>query len=236
MKKYFIYENQQQAGPFTFEELASKNIKAETPVWFEGLADWQRADQIVEIKNLIPSTPPSFSKQEQSPPHTPLQQNHAYQSNIRATKKSGGTLIKTLGIIAAAVILIVVIVAAMGNNDKMNDLLGKDTYQEKVMTVEEIERSNPSRFLEASGNYRPTLLGKNFRIFGELSNSATIVNYRNVTLRIAFYAESGALIEEYDYAVANNFPAHTSKKFELKIERPTGCRSLGMKVINAVPY
>ena len=45
MKKYFIYENQQQAGPFTFEELASKNIKAETPVWFEGLADWQRADQ-----------------------------------------------------------------------------------------------------------------------------------------------------------------------------------------------
>lgn len=236
MQKYFIHENQQQAGPFTYKELATKNIKAGTPIWYEGLADWMRADQIEELKGLLQTTPPPFGLIGNQIPTIPPLQQHTHQTHTPTTKRSGGSVMKAIGITAAVIMLIVVIVAATGNNDKINDLLGRDTYQEKVMTVEEIERSNPARFLEATGNYRPTLLGKNFRIFGEVINSATVVNYRNLTVRVTFYAESGAVLQEYDYAVTNNFPAHTTKKFELKIERPTGCRSLGMKVINALPY
>ncbi len=58
MKKYFYFDGTAQQGPFTVEELLSKNISAETPVWYEGLADWTTAGKLDELKDLLVHTPP----------------------------------------------------------------------------------------------------------------------------------------------------------------------------------
>ncbi|WP_116789251.1 DUF4339 domain-containing protein [Flavobacterium psychrotrophum] len=44
MKQYFTYLNGEQAGPFSFEQLKSKNLYRDTLVWFEGLAEWQKQE------------------------------------------------------------------------------------------------------------------------------------------------------------------------------------------------
>ncbi|MFP5436627.1 MAG: DUF4339 domain-containing protein [Bacteroidia bacterium] len=39
MRRYFVYQNGQQSGPFSIKELQNKRIERETSIWFEGLDD-----------------------------------------------------------------------------------------------------------------------------------------------------------------------------------------------------
>ena len=58
MKKYFIYQDNQQVGPLTFEELQARNLGRETMVWFDGLAEWKKAGDLLELNDLFQSGPP----------------------------------------------------------------------------------------------------------------------------------------------------------------------------------
>ncbi len=64
MKKYFLNDGTGQQGPFTLEELKEKNIKADTPIWYDGLASWTTAGALDELKDVIVHTPPPY----QAPP------------------------------------------------------------------------------------------------------------------------------------------------------------------------
>lgn len=55
--KFFIVENNQQAGPFTVEEMALRGITPSTPVWREGMADWTPAGNVPELASLFAAAP-----------------------------------------------------------------------------------------------------------------------------------------------------------------------------------
>ena len=61
MKKYYIFINEEQLGPFDIDELKTKNISRETEVWFEGLEKWKNAGEIEELKTILPSTRPPIN-------------------------------------------------------------------------------------------------------------------------------------------------------------------------------
>ncbi|MDE6532265.1 MAG: DUF4339 domain-containing protein [Muribaculaceae bacterium] len=54
-KLYFIIINNQQVGPFSKEELASKNITPEMLVWRQGMTDWKKAAEIPELADILSS-------------------------------------------------------------------------------------------------------------------------------------------------------------------------------------
>lgn len=58
MKKYFIYQENQQIGPLTFEELQERNVGKDTMVWFDGLAEWKKAGDLLELNDLFQAGPP----------------------------------------------------------------------------------------------------------------------------------------------------------------------------------
>ncbi len=65
MKKYFIHDGTSQLGPFDLEELASKNLHADTPIWYDGLSDWTTAGKLDELKDIVVHTPPPFHLTQQ---------------------------------------------------------------------------------------------------------------------------------------------------------------------------
>ena len=80
MKQYYIIRNDQQAGPYTIEELSRLALTPETIVWTEGMADWAPAREVSELQELLtPSapTPPSYS----APTYGAPQYNNAPQYN-----------------------------------------------------------------------------------------------------------------------------------------------------------
>jgi hypothetical protein len=51
--KYYIVENGKKSGPFSIEELKTKNIKTDTLVWYEGLDNWKKAKEIEKLRIII---------------------------------------------------------------------------------------------------------------------------------------------------------------------------------------
>lgn len=59
---YFIVINNEQAGPFSMDQLKEQikcgNLTKQTYVWKEGMANWEFASQVDEVNKLFVPTPP----------------------------------------------------------------------------------------------------------------------------------------------------------------------------------
>ncbi|MBE7443338.1 MAG: DUF4339 domain-containing protein [Flavobacteriales bacterium] len=100
MKKYFIYSDEKQEGPFSIDELKLKKLSKETKVWFEGINDWTTIENVVELKGIINSMPPPIV----TPPHI-----DSTKSNSISEKKS-----KKRGWIVFLLLLLFVLVVTGG--------------------------------------------------------------------------------------------------------------------------
>lgn len=60
--KYYIYDGEDQHGPFTLEELKSKNLTRAAMVWHQGLDEWTNAQDIEDLKEFVEAIPPSLPK------------------------------------------------------------------------------------------------------------------------------------------------------------------------------
>jgi Ca2+/Na+ antiporter len=58
MDYYYFVENGRQNGPFSLEDLKTKSLHRESLIWKDGMADWQPAQNIPELKDILFSTPP----------------------------------------------------------------------------------------------------------------------------------------------------------------------------------
>lgn len=62
--KYYLHDGDEQQGPFSLDDLKTKFITKETPVWREGFKDWTKAGALDELSSIFTSVPPSFKKQQ----------------------------------------------------------------------------------------------------------------------------------------------------------------------------
>ena len=50
---YYYAKNEEKIGPLTLDELKKVDIKDDTLVWYEGLDDWIKAEELKELKSLF---------------------------------------------------------------------------------------------------------------------------------------------------------------------------------------
>lgn len=60
MKKYYLHNGIESSGPFDLAELKMKQINPTTPVWFSGIPDWKKAEEIDELQSILKVIPPPF--------------------------------------------------------------------------------------------------------------------------------------------------------------------------------
>jgi hypothetical protein len=114
MKKYYIFIEAIQSGPFDIDELKSRNINENTPIWYTGLDKWTTAGKVEELKDILnKSTPPPFTQSQKITPPIP----NVKSENTGPVKKKSKTGI-TIGIIAA-LLLILVVVMIRNNPDSI---------------------------------------------------------------------------------------------------------------------
>lgn len=106
-------------------------------------------------------------------------------------------------------------------------------YSQKV-SIEIEERNNPLRFLSTDGTYRPTLFGNKKKVIeGSISNNATVVTYKNVTLEFYFYNKNEDKIGSGSQTLYQNFPPQKTINFKLKIDFPKGTKTIGWDIKSA---
>jgi uncharacterized membrane protein len=72
-KKWYLYKNKEQKGPFTWEELEAQagegSITASDMIWSEGMEGWTKAGQ---VEDLLPKAPPAPPVAPPAPPAAPV--------------------------------------------------------------------------------------------------------------------------------------------------------------------
>jgi|ERR1043165_1594843 hypothetical protein len=133
---------------------------------------------------------------------------------------------------AGAILLI-----ATGCNNNSGSYPGAmgGSYQEKVMSIEEIERSNPTDFLSADGTYNQNFFGTKLKVHGIVKNKATVATYKDAVVRITYYSKTKTVLGSKDYTIYDFFPPNSEKNFELKIENYQNVESIGWDVVSAAP-
>ncbi len=101
MKKYFFNDGTAQQGPFDLEELKSKNITAETPVWYEGLPEWTTAGKLEELNEMFSPVLPSLTEEvpsaivEESVPVTTVSTEQVVETATTVTTATATSAIPT---------------------------------------------------------------------------------------------------------------------------------------------
>lgn len=171
MKKYYLHNGTVQEGPFDIEELKTKNLTRQTPVWFEPLLAWTTIGDVEELRPLLNPLPPPFTAAAPPPP-PPLPQAPAatvyepYQPY--ETPKSGITLRSVLYWVL--VIAAIVTTAYIYNN-----------HQQKAEAEANAQADAENKRLEVVKNIRTYVTATGHEIsvglFGGISNvNITVTN------------------------------------------------------------
>jgi hypothetical protein len=236
VKKYYLHNGKEQQGPFSIEDLKAKNITKETSIWYEGLSDWTVADNVYELKDLlIKTTPPPFGSKTTIPPLTPpsIHQSPILPKPAPKKKNTLGKILQSIGIIGA-VLIAVIIIGDIIKTSSGNSNNSPQTYQEKVMTIAEIEQSQPSQFLTADGNYNQNFLGTKLKVHGLIRNTATVASYKDAVVQVTYYSKTKTILGSEKYTIYETFAPHSTVNFELKIENYQDVSTIGWDVIDAV--
>lgn len=224
MSKYYIHTGEREEGPFDKDELRAKVIKANTMVWTEGMGDWTEAGKVDDLKDLF-TTPPPFKAAAPKPP--PLQ-----TAPPATTPRKSNPVWKWLRIGSGVALLLFLVAALIDQNGSRH---GSPNYHEQVMTVEETERADPARFLNAEGTYRTNFWGDQMVIEGTINSTATVANFKDVVVRVALLSETDTELERKNYVIYKRVPAHGKTDFTLRVDRPKVAKKVKLDVVGATP-
>ena len=224
MKKYYLQNGDKQHGPFDISELKNKNVTAKTLVWCEGLPDWKAAEEIEELRQLF--------KQNTPPPiKTKSAASSAGPGKKSAVTKIAKNLIPLIFIIGAIVTALIVIGVVVYSNSDSNPA----SYAEKKMSIEEIENSDPIRFLSAEGKYNESFWGSKIKIRGSITNTATVADYKDVTVRVTYYSKTNSVLGFNEYTLYEVYQPNTKTPFRLDITNYENVNTINWEVISALP-
>ena len=71
MSQYYYSNGRERFGPFTLDQLRTKNIAFQTLVWKEGMTDWVQAGKMIELQPLF--YPPQITAPPPPPAAFPAQ-------------------------------------------------------------------------------------------------------------------------------------------------------------------
>jgi hypothetical protein len=100
------------------------------------------------------------------------------------------------------------------------------------VSTEEKEKKSPKSYLSVKGHDRHNLIGQTV-IIGDISNSATVVSYKDVDLQLSFFSKTATLLEKDRETIYELIAPGDSKHFKTKYYAPKGTDSVGFEVMGA---
>jgi hypothetical protein len=103
----------------------------------------------------------------------------------------------------------------------------KESYEKTKETLKDQEKENPLQFLNISSHLGQTVIKAN------ITNSAKVCSYKDVQLEMAFYSQTGTLLEKDNETVYDEIAPGNSIDFKTKYYAPKGTDSVSIKIVDA---
>ena len=131
-----------------------------------------------------------------------------------------------------ACLLILTIVFSACSSDESKDKKIADKYENTKVSLEEIEKKSPEKFISVKGTDKKNLLGQTV-VKGKVQNNAKMAIFKDIDVKLFFYSKTGVLLQEDQEMIYETVAPGESKSFKSKYFAPKGTDSIGMRVVSA---
>jgi len=130
------------------------------------------------------------------------------------------------------ILFLLTIVLVACRSKASSDATDKASYEKIKETLEEKEKKNPLLFLNISSNNKHNILGQTV-IKANIANNAKICTYKDVQLELAFYSQTGTLLEKDNETIYKEITPGNSIDFKTKYYAPKDTESVDVKIVDA---
>jgi hypothetical protein len=243
MRNYFIHENGQQTGPFTIDELKSKGITSQTPIWTDGMGQWLEAGKIEELKAILAKTPPTYNTNSYGNTQPP-EMHSAFKEATEDNNENKGRKLRLAGLLLLICLLLGYIIYEKNKPNPCTSYTASASYTPPIQrekTAEElrselkrIEQLDPNKYLRASLTDHRRFFNTRIIEF-DITNSATLANFKDATLVVAFHSKTKTVIDRRRYSVFEYFAARKTTNHTIKVDQPSGTVHVDISIESATP-
>lgn len=132
-----------------------------------------------------------------------------------------------------ALFLIAISAIIISCNDKAEkQAQTADKYEKTKLSLEEIEKQTPEKFISVKGTDKKNLIGQRV-IKGKITNNGKMATFKDVDVKLSLYSKTGVLLEEDREVIYETLAPGESKSFKTKLYAAKGTDSVAMTVISA---
>ena len=209
MKSYFIRQDNKPQGPYSIDQLKEMKLNPAALVYAEGLKQWIKALEIPELrKELFPVQPQTVAQHSETGIKTP---EFARQTKGFGIAKNLKTILAVIALIIATLLLIELkkskthSAAAKTVNRPIQTAISQPAASQPAKSTSEIrkdprqkELENPAGYIKSEINWRKNLVGS-IVLEGTLSNTATLVNFKDPVILVTWLSKSNESIGTTQY-------------------------------------
>jgi hypothetical protein len=107
-----------------------------------------------------------------------------------------------------------------------------DLYEKGKISLEELEKQNPPKFISVSSRDRRNLVGQTV-VRGRVTNNAKMATFKDVDLELSYYSKTGVLLQQDKEMIYETFAPGVTKGFKSKNWAPKGTDSIAIRVLSA---
>jgi hypothetical protein len=89
------------------------------------------------------------------------------------------------------------------------------SYEKQKESIEQKERKNPLRFLVVEGDSKKNIIGQTV-VKMNIKNTATVVTYKNVRVKMLFYDKEGNVFENHEEVLEKQISPGEKQKIKSK--------------------
>ena len=202
MKQYYYSEEGKQEGPFSLDELKTKNITQQTLVWYEGLDNWTAGEKIPELadyfKRISTSVPPPLPKNEFQVTSPPIPNANKVKSN---SKKKKLVLFSFLGLLILFAMFIAINIARKQARKEAYDEAVTNELSEQLSRKAETAQQKQALKSKITDYLAVSLNNYDVAPFGGISNlKVTVQNnspytMQSVKVQVNYIKDNGSIYQ-----------------------------------------
>ena len=107
-------------------------------------------------------------------------------------------------------------------------------YEQKKTSLSDMERNAPLKFLKVISSHHTNII-QQMVIDGEISNSATLISYKDVELRIKYLDKDGAVLDREKQIIYDSVGPNATMSFKIKTKVAGGTKAVTVDIVKATP-
>jgi len=138
-------------------------------------------------------------------------------------------------IIIKTTIVSAILIGAMYYFGNDFELDMEESYEDKIVSISQLEDMQPTDFLTLEGNYNKSFWGTEFKVKGNIVNNATVADYKDIIIRITFYSKTNTVIGTRENKLYEVYPPNSTTPFQFNVKNYKDVNSISCEIVEAIP-